>query len=99
MTRTGYFALALLYAPISALAGEVGASFPQLTNIEAPRAFAIEETGASAGQLKEQVLVEINGQTIDEYVSNATDELSLEMQKRILNTLHDARSASAVVQL
>lgn len=99
MTRTGYFALALLYAPISALAGEVGASFPQLTNIEAPRAFAIEETGASAGQLKEQVLVEINGQTIDEYVSNATDELSLEMQKRILDNLHHVWTADAVVQL
>lgn len=99
MTRTGYFALAILLAPISALAGEVGASFPQLANIEAPKAIAVEETGASTGQLKDQELVRLNGQTIDEYVSEATDDLSAEMQKRILNNLHHVWTATAVVQL
>lgn len=107
MKYLGLALLAILAAPTSADAGEVGANVSQSAKTDTPWEIAIEETGASATRLTEQAITDTLVQrnnagtqtedTIDAYIADASEALSLEMQKRILDNLQHIWTSQAVV--
>lgn len=108
MKYLGLALLATLAAPTSADAGEVGANVSQSAKTDTPWEIAIEETGASATRLTEKAITDTlvqqhhevthNQDSIDAYVADASEALSLEMQKRFLDNLQHIWTTEAVVQ-
>lgn len=103
MKYLGLALLAILAAPTSADAGEVGANVSQSAKTDTPWEIAIEETGASANRLTEQAinttLVQRHNEgAIDAYIASASEALSLKMQQRILDNLQHLSSEQVIVQ-
>lgn len=103
MKYLGLALLAILTAPTRADAGEVGANVSQSANTDTLWEIAIEETGASANRLTEQAITNTlvqrhNEDNIDAYIASASEALSLEMQKRMLDNLQHVWTTQTVVQ-
>lgn len=80
------FLLLATFASTSALAGEVGATYPQLANSSAEVAVAIAETGASrapAYDMELNVAASTQYSPLEHYIENAYQELMLDIQNRI----------------
>lgn len=90
MRKIGFLLLAAC-ASTNALASEVGATFPQLANSTALMAVAIAETGASASLAIEpdrEVMPVTQHSPLDRYVENAYEELTSQIEYKILNDLY-----------
>lgn len=91
MNKLGFLLLAA-FASKGALAGEVGAPFPQLANSTAVLAVAIAETGASASLAMEpndEANSVMQHQQLDAYTATALDEISVNFQERVFDDLEE----------
>lgn len=90
MKNLGFLLLAI-FASKGALATEVGAPFPQLTNTTSALEVAIAETGTSTtGWALEPVAYDtpaMQRTNLNDYAEIALEKLSLTMRERILSQL------------